>query len=156
MGSSFFDIVNISMMIGILIICVYLYSTYTFKYWTQLGVKSVTPVPFFGNSFHTIFRKVSSAENQQQLYKTFANERYFGIFMFRTPLLIIRDPHLINFILSKHFVHFFDRGINFDERLDLLSSHLVNLRGQRWKSLRSKLTPAFSSGKLKLMSCLML
>lgn len=136
---------------GALIFALYYFSIKTFNHWKELGIKYVKPVPFFGNTMLTTFRKKSPALNQQEIYSLYPNEKFVGMFMFRTPLLLIRDPQLVHLILTKDFSHFYDRGITVDERVDLLSSHLVNLKGQKWKSLRSKLTPAFSSGKLKSM-----
>jgi cytochrome P450 family 6 len=152
-----FDSLAFNILISILIVLVTLYYIITKKYdyWRQRNVKFVKPVPLFGNTMSTILRKKSSAILQLEQYKLFPEERYIGIFFFMSPFLMIRDPQLIHQILIKDFTHFYDRGMVYDERLDLLSSHLVNLKGQKWKSLRSKLTPAFSSGKLKSMSYLL-
>lgn len=135
----------------VVLLVFYKFSTITFNHWERYGVKFAIPVPFFGNSMSTIFRKKSLAQNQMEIYNLFPNEEFVGMFLFRIPILMIRNPEVIHRILTKDFAHFHDRGISADEKLDLLSSHLVNLKGQRWKSLRNKITPAFSSGKLRSM-----
>ncbi|XP_073826612.1 cytochrome P450 6d1-like [Musca autumnalis] len=84
------------------------------------------------------------------IYKSF-NERLVGIYMLFKPALLLRDAHLIRQIMTSDFVSFHDRGVYVDEKYDPLSSHLFNLKGQTWRTLRAKLTPSFSSGKLKAM-----
>lgn len=133
------------------IIFLYYFSVKTYGFWSNLGVQYVKPMPFFGNTLLMTFRKKSDPIVLQDIYNSFPEDRYTGMFIFRTPFLMLRDPQIIQSVLTKDFSHFYDRGVSVDEKLDLLSLHLVNLRGQQWKSLRSKLTPSFSSGKLKNM-----
>jgi len=141
--------------IVIIIITLYYLIRKKYDYWKIRNVKYAKPVPFFGNTMSTILRKKSSAISQQETYSLFPEEKFIGTYFFLSPFLMIRDPRLIHQILIKDFPYFYDRGMVSDERLDLLSSHLVNLKGQKWKSLRSKLTPAFSPNKLKSMSFLL-
>lgn len=84
-------------------------------------------------------------------YEKFKHHRFHGIYMFHKPILMINDPELIRMIMIKEFNKFPDRGLYFNEKVDPLSAHLFFLPGERWRHLRAKLSPTFTSGKLKQM-----
>lgn len=64
---------------------------------------------------------------------------------------MINDPDLIRFVMTKEFSSFHDRGMYCNEKIDPLSGHLFLLPGIKWKKLRVRLTPTFTSGKIKQM-----
>lgn len=53
--------------------------------------------------------------------------------------------------MIKEFNSFHDRMPPFDFENDPLNGHLFSLTGQEWRDLRVKMSPLFTSGKLKLM-----
>ncbi|XP_026292557.2 probable cytochrome P450 6a14 [Frankliniella occidentalis] len=69
-------------------------------------------------------------------------------------MLPVCCPQLIKQIVTKDFSSFHDRGLPTNEE-DPLTLHLFNLSGNKWRNLRNRLSPSFTSGKLKLMFPLM-
>lgn len=74
-----------------------------------------------------------------------------GMFIFTKPMAMITDPALLRYILIKDFEFFHDRATFSDAERDPLASNLFSMEGEKWKRLRNKLTPSFSSGKIKMM-----
>lgn len=83
-----------------------------------------------------------------------ASYRIIGLFTLTTPFYIIRDPELIKKIAVKDFDHFMDHRKVIDDKSfdnDMLSKVLTALTGQKWKDMRSTLSPAFTTSKMRQM-----
>lgn len=121
-----------------------------FTYWPRKGIKQISPSIPFGN-FGPIFKQqMSFGQLFGKLYNE-TTEPVIGIYAAIRPILIIRDPDIARTILVKDFQYFNSRGLYIDEKNDPMSANLVSLKGEKWKNLRAKLTPTFTSGKLKAM-----
>lgn len=129
----------------------YLFVRRVYSYWDRRGFKSAKDVSYiFGHFKRSFLQKEHFVESLDRIYKSI-NEPFIGIYTVFRPVLLIRDPVLIRSILVKDFSHFTDRGIHCNEDYDPLSANLLSLPGQKWRNLRGKLSPTFSSGKLKAM-----
>nr|QIU80468.1 cytochrome P450 monooxygenase CYP6CY49 [Aphis gossypii] len=127
----------------------YYYLTSTYDKWSKLNVLHVEPIPLFGN----VFKMMVGLERQVQLfdriYHRFPEAKICGFYQMRIPYLMIRDPVLINTILIKDFSHFVDHGIDIDESVNIMGRSLFLTNGQKWKIMRQKLSPGFTSVKLR-------
>jgi cytochrome P450 family 6 len=148
----------IEILIGIIVLFLgaYYYLSSTYDFWHSRGVPGPKPMLVFGNFKDIILNKISIGDYLLNEYKNYKNTGMFGIFSHRRPILILKDPEFIKSVLIKDFSNFSDRGQKIFEKIDPLSQHLFNLEHARWKLLRSKLSPVFSSGKLKEMFYLLL
>lgn len=85
------------------------------------------------------------------VYMKYKNHQVIGMYTFYKPNLVIADLDLIRIVLTKNFSNFHDRGMFYNNRTDPLSNHLFFMPGKKWRNLRVKLTPTFTSGKIKQM-----
>ncbi|KAL1123514.1 hypothetical protein AAG570_002591 [Ranatra chinensis] len=98
-----------------------------------------------------LFLRVSIFDFIQSIYDRLEGSGIGGYFQGTTPVFMVRDVELINKILIKDFSHFHDHGFLVDTEVNPLEGHLFNMEGQKWRALRNKLSPTFTSGKLKWM-----
>ena len=145
------------LIVSSLMVAAYLFVTRKFNYWSKRGVKELPPTPFVGNFMDCLLSRVSAAEFIKDLYKYGEGLPFLGFYIFDKPYLLIRDPELVKHVLVSDFNYFADRYACADEKSDRLGyANLFMMKNPGWKSLRSKLTPIFTVGKLKKMFELML
>lgn len=140
----------------LLFLAIYYYFTSTFDFWKVRGVPGPKPIPIFGNIKNVMLLKTSMCHYLKKLCEEYKHEPMIGIFTRKTPILIIQDPDLIKDVLIRDFSKFANRGIPIHEKAEPLSPHLFNLEVERWRPLRTRLSPVFTSGKLKEMFPLIL
>lgn len=86
-----------------------------------------------------------------EYYWDVTDEPLLGIYLILKRIVLVRDPEIVKALMTTHYEYFSDRGMTPDKVRDPLSSNLFSLDHDEWRALRTKLTPAFSSGKLKQM-----
>ena len=130
----------------------YKYFTRNFNYWKRKGVPYVTPTIFVGNFASIIFFRKTIAHALEDMYNKMTTTPYFGIWVFNKPHFIVRSPELIKHVLSKDFKSFSDRNAVSNVEADPVTGKaLFFLRNPEWKNVRSKISPVFTSGKIKNM-----
>ncbi|XP_017040712.2 probable cytochrome P450 6a21 [Drosophila ficusphila] len=121
------------------------------RYWQDLGIPCDEPHFMMGN-MEGVRTKRSFHEIWTSTYKKYRGTGPFaGFYWFRRPAVFVLETSLAKQILIKEFNKFTDRGFYNNPEDDPLSGQLFLLDGHKWKSMRQKLTPTFTSGKMKFM-----
>ncbi|GFY47947.1 cytochrome P450 3A5 [Trichonephila inaurata madagascariensis] len=76
--------------------------------------------------------------------------KHFGSFEWSTPVYVITDPDLLRDVMVKDFHKFHYRtSVEVD---DPITKHAVSiLKGEDWKRVRTVITPAFTSKRMRQM-----
>lgn len=138
-----------------LIIAAYFYMTRKFNYWRNRGVLEVPPSPFVGNFGSCLLLKESPQNFLKHLYEQAKGQPCLGFYILDKPALLICDHKLLQTIFIKDFNYFYDRYGLADQNDRVGYPNLFFLKNPAWKIVRTKLTPFFTSGKIKNMFGLM-
>ncbi|XP_026729221.1 cytochrome P450 9e2-like [Trichoplusia ni] len=113
-------------------------------------------VPFFGHIFWVFFKKEHIVEAFMKSVNAFPDDRMVGHYDMVTPSVIVKDLETIKRITIKDFEHFVDRRRFIGKDDPMFGRGLLMLTGDEWKAMRSTMSPAFTSSKIRLMVPFML
>lgn len=142
------------LIIFVTIFClVYLKFKNAFNNFKTHGIPHLPPTFPFGNMGAVITRRQCMGNKILEIYNELKPKgcKYAGLYFFTRRAFLMIDPKLVKSVLCTDFQYFQDRGIFYDEENDPVSAHLFSLSGSKWRQLRTKLTPAFTAGKVKYM-----
>ncbi|XP_068047060.1 thromboxane-A synthase isoform X6 [Anomalospiza imberbis] len=133
-------------LLAIFLVLLYWYSTSAFSKLSRVGIRHPPPLPFIGN---LLFFHEGFWENHTKLIKEYGP--VCGYYIGRQVFVVVSSPEMIKQILVADFSNFTNRT-----KPNLISKPMLDsilcLRDDRWKYVRSLLTPAFSDTKLKEMT----
>ncbi|KAG6800704.1 cytochrome P450 6a14 [Apis mellifera caucasica] len=144
-------IANLEIFCGIIVIVIafYYYITARNNFWKIRGIPGPEPLPGFGNVLMIVLGKEAPFQFLTRVYNEFKNEALIGVFMKTYPALVVKDPDLIKDIMIKDFYKFPNRGFPKSDSADPLTQHLFLVEEEKWRPLRTQLSPVFSTGKLR-------
>ncbi|KAJ8981114.1 hypothetical protein NQ317_007889, partial [Molorchus minor] len=117
----------------------YAYFKWSYQYWKNKNVPYLEPSIPFGTESNPFKSEYSVRERIQNTYNYAKSKRlrHVGTYSMIQAGYVPVDLELIKHIMTKDFSHF--------------APTFFALGGKRWRNLRVKLTPTFTSGKLKAM-----
>ncbi|XP_037811692.1 probable cytochrome P450 9f2 [Lucilia sericata] len=138
----------------------YRWATINNNFFKDRGVPYSKPTILFGNFFEMVLRKKSMFDLIIDIYNEH-NGKIYGVFDQRQPLYLIRDPEVIKQIAIKDFDHFVNHRTIFgdenetDQTKNLFAASLFMMKDNKWKDMRSTLSPVFTGSKMRQMFQLM-
>ncbi|XP_077285428.1 putative cytochrome P450 6a14 [Arctopsyche grandis] len=145
----------VATVIGFVFVIVYKFIKWR-NYWKYKNVPYVSPLPIVGNHLDFILNKKTIGDIYRDYYFQFPNEKFVGLFRMQHPTLMIKDPDLLKYVFIKNFNAFQDRLNDHNELKEKLTANMFTSTSEKWRTARQKLSPTFTSGKLRNMFYLIL
>lgn len=124
------------------------------NYWKDRNVPHIESPLLLGNVYKTFFMKevITKAFDKIYYHPNAQGQPFVGINVFHKPSVFIRNPQLIKQIMVKDFNYFSQRHTRAPVDVDPISGlNLFQASNKLWRTLRVKLSPIFTSGKMKQM-----
>ncbi|XP_052862554.1 probable cytochrome P450 9f2 isoform X2 [Anopheles cruzii] len=139
------------------LVALYVYLTRNNGFFRSYAIPCLPVKPLFGSSRSLMLKRVSFQDFVRRNYERFPGARVFGMFEMLTPLFVVRDPELIKRITVKDFDHFvnhrpmFHTDANNPASTVMFHKTLFVMTDQRWRDMRTTLSPTFTGSKMRQM-----
>nr|ALD15918.1 cytochrome P450 [Dendroctonus armandi] len=149
--SSGFILFDFCLILGAVFLAVLVYFKHSYRYWKAKGVPYLEPTFPIGNDEYYFTKSATFAGEAKAWYNQLKarGHKFGGAWSYSRKALVLVDPDYIRDVLTRDFHYFANRDMFVNEKFDREGSHLFNLTNDQ--PLRQKLTPTFTSGKMKMM-----
>ncbi|XP_076625091.1 cytochrome P450 9e2-like [Colletes latitarsis] len=146
------DLFTVTLLLGAVFLLIYYYLWRGMNYFKERGIAHDPVIPIIGHMLPVMLRRIYMGHHLNDMYNRYSDRKYFGFYNFIRPIIVIRDPDLVNSIAIKNFDYFTDHHPIVNKDLDpLVAKNLFGLKGDEWREMRKLLSPSFSSAKMKIM-----
>lgn len=136
---------------GLFVLYVYIRFQQSYRLWSSQGVPTIPP-SFPSGHLDSRMAYMNFGLMAIDLYKKLKPKGdYVGLYFLNKPVLFVLTPEFAKTVLVRDFQYFVNRGVYFNKDDDPLSANLFFIENSDWRRLRIKMTPTFSSGKIKNM-----
>lgn len=141
----------------VVLLVLYVFVIRTWSYFTDRNVKFERGIPALGTLASVVLGRASIVDEIAKVYNKYPNDRYVGMFEIGgKPSVMIRDPEIIKAISIKDFDSFVNHNLQVDRDADpLMGRVLFSAKDQKWRDMRSILSPLFTGSKMRMMTSLM-
>ncbi|XP_069965741.1 probable cytochrome P450 28c1 [Bactrocera oleae] len=146
-------------LLTVTIFMIYLFLSWNFTHWSNRGIKGPRPLPLFGSFPGLVTNKQHFADDINDIYRKYKKcESYVGVFLLRSPLLMLLEPQLVHDVFVTSFKHFSSNDVAklIDKNKDpLLICNPFILSDQEWREQRSLVSPGFTIARMRTSYCTM-
>jgi len=135
----------------ILVSTIYILHRRLRTYWDRRNVPTIAENVIYGIFRDMLELKEIINDSYRKVYEKHKDLRYYGTFFFGRPTLVIQDIEIVKHVFVKDFQNFNSHGLFSDTDMDPLSGNLFSLGGQKWRTMRTKMSVTFTAGKMKYM-----
>ncbi|KAL2100798.1 hypothetical protein ACEWY4_002559 [Coilia grayii] len=121
-----------------------IYGTWPYGYFKNLGIPGPRPWPFLGSFGSMVIQGFVNFD--KHCFQRYG--RIWGMFEGRSPMLFVTDPEVIKAVMVKEFYTAFTNRRK-AALSGAMSDAITSVEDEKWKRIRSSLSPTFTSGRMK-------